>query len=218
MFLRELRKIARPHWFDILFAIKRSSGLSVTELATVMKMSYMGVKQHCDDLEKMGFLDTWRRPREEGNSGRPEKVYRLTNRANIFFPNFDNEFTTSVLAAVKDAFGGNAPGKLIISYLNNKVRYYQHHIKGSNLLERATSFAIIRNREGFLCVCENDPESAHPVHIVEYHNPLREIFEKHPAALRMELTMMEHSLGCSISRTEEQVSGLTRTVLNLREG
>ncbi|MDB4491682.1 hypothetical protein N9260_01530 [bacterium] len=217
MFLRELRKIVRPHWFDILFTIKRSSGLSVTELSKVMKMSYMGVKQHCDDLEKIGLLDTWRRPREEGSSGRPEKAYRLTPRANIFFPNFDNEFTTSILAAVKDAFGGNAPEKLIISYLNNKVRYYQHHIKGANLLERATSFAIIRNREGFLCVCENNQDSTAKVQIIEYHNPLREIFEKYPAASRTEQTMMEHSLGCSLSRKEEQISGLTRTVLTLNE-
>lgn len=215
MFLRELRKIARPHWFDILFAIKRSTGLSVTELSKVMKMSYMGVKQHCDDLEKIGLLDTWRRPREEGSSGRPEKAYRLTKRANIFFPNFENEFTSSILEAVRDAFGGNAPEKLIISYLNNKVRYYQHHIKGSNLLERATSFAIIRNREGFLCVCENDSS---PIQIIEYHNPLHAILENHPAAMRSEQTMIEHSLGCSIKRSEEEVSGLTRTIMTLQEG
>ena len=118
---------------------------------------------------------------------------------------------------MKDAFGGNAPEKLIISYLNNKVRYYQHHIKGTNLLERATSFAIIRNREGFLCVCENNQDSTAKVQIIEYHNPLREIFEKYPAASRTEQTMIEHSLGCSLSRKEEQISGLTRTVLTLNE-
>ena len=217
MFLRELRKIARPHWFDILFTIKRSTGVSVSDLAKAMKMSYMGVKQHCDDLEKMGYLDTWRKPREDGESGRPEKIYRLTKRANIFFPNFDNEFTTDLLHSVKDAFGSNAPEKLIFAYLSNKVRYYQHHIKGENLTERATSFAIIRNREGFLCVCENDPESDPPLSIVEYHNPLKEIFEKHPATLRMEQNMIEHALGCSITRKDAEVSGLTQTIIRLYE-
>ncbi len=218
MFLRELRKIARPHWFDILFTIKRSTGMSVSELAKAMKMSYMGVKQHCVDLEKMGFLDTMRRPRESGTGGgRPEKVYRLSKRANVFFPNFTNEFSLDILESVREAYGGNAPEKLIYTYLANKVRYYQHHIKGDNLIERATSFAIIRNREGFLCVCEHQPEFEPAVEIVEYHNPLREIFAKYPAAQRMEITMVERSLGCTLTRQEEEFSGLTRTVLGLYE-
>ena len=217
MFLRELRKIARPHWFDILISIKRSAGLSVSELAKIMKMSYMGVKQHCDDLKKMGYLDTWRRPKEGGGSGRPEKVYRVTKRAGIFLPDFDNEFASQLLISIKDAFGANAPEKMIFAYLSNKVRYYQHHIKGETTLERATSFAIIRNREGFLCVCENLPESDPPTRIVEYHNPLQKIFEKHPAAVRMEKNMIELSLGCSITRKEEFISGLPRSIICLYE-
>ncbi|MEM7396649.1 MAG: MarR family transcriptional regulator, partial [Verrucomicrobiota bacterium] len=66
MLLSELRKISRPHWLEILIHVKRSTGLSVSELAKALRMSYMGVKQHCQDLEKKGFLDTWRRPKEVG--------------------------------------------------------------------------------------------------------------------------------------------------------
>ena len=217
MFLRELRKIARPHWFDILFTIKRSTGLSVSELAKAMKMSYMGVKQHCVDLEKMGFLDSWRRPKEEGSgSGRPEKEYRLCKRANVFFPSFENEFTIDILESVREAYGGNAPEKLLFTYLQNKIRYYRHHIKGDNLLERATSFAIIRNREGFLCTCEHDLKFSPPIQIIEYHNPLGEIFAKYPSGLRMEQNMIENSLGCQILRSEEEIAGLTRTVIALQ--
>ncbi len=216
MFLRELRKIARPHWFDILFLIKRSTGLSVSELAKEMGMSYMGVKQHCDELENMGMLDTWRRPREEGESGRPEKAYRLTHKGNLLFPSFENEFTTSLLDSMKEAYGSNAPEKLIFAYLSNKVRYYQHHIKGDTLLERATSFAIVRNREGFLCVCSHDHEPSEPLQIIEYHNPMRAIYAKYPATARMEENMIAQVLQCSISCTHEAVSGLTRSVFTLR--
>ena len=61
MFLKTLRDIARPQVVAIFDAIKRSDGLSVTEIARELKMSYMGIKQHCLDLEKKGYLDTWRR-------------------------------------------------------------------------------------------------------------------------------------------------------------
>ena len=136
MFLRELRKIARPHWFDILFTIKRSMGLSVTDLAKVMKMSYMGVKQHCVDMEKRGILETWRRPK---TVGRPEKIYRLTPRANVFFPNFANTVTRDLLEGVREAYGSTAPEKLIYTYLAGRVQHYQQRIRGESLPDRAGS-------------------------------------------------------------------------------
>ena len=46
-------------------------------------MSYMGIKDHCLALEKDGYLDTWRRPKPVG---RPEMLYRLTDRARELFP------------------------------------------------------------------------------------------------------------------------------------
>lgn len=214
MFLRELRKIARPHWFDILFTIKRSSGLSVSKLAKTMKMSYMGVKQHCDDLEKLGYLDTWRQPRKKGSSGRPEKLYRVTARANVFFPTFDNEFTSSLLVSLKEGFGGNAPEKLVFAYLSQKGIAYRDAIEGVSLQERAVSFAAIRNREGFLCICEDHPEG---IQILEYHHPLHEIFEKHPATVRMEQSMLEMALGCSVTRKAVTLSGMTCTTIHLLE-
>ena len=81
-FFKLLRDIARPQWLDIMRHLKRSSGLSVNELAGKLGMSYMGVKQHCVELEKRGYLDTWRRPKA---IGRPEKVYRLTEKADPLF-------------------------------------------------------------------------------------------------------------------------------------
>jgi predicted ArsR family transcriptional regulator len=58
MFLRIARDIAKPQTFAILDLLKRSTGLPVKELAKAMKMSYMGVKQHCMELEKKPPLST----------------------------------------------------------------------------------------------------------------------------------------------------------------
>ena len=58
---------------EIVNALKRSRGLSVNELVDRMRMSYMGIKQHCLTLQRDGYLDTWRRPQK---MGRPEMVYR----------------------------------------------------------------------------------------------------------------------------------------------
>ena len=75
MFLKVMRDFSRPHWVDIVQAIKGSAGLSVAELSKILKMSYMGVKQHCVDLEKKGYLTTWRRPKKMGRpKGVPSKA------------------------------------------------------------------------------------------------------------------------------------------------
>lgn len=212
MNLRDLRQIARPHWYDILTAIKQSDGLSVTQLAKRLKMSYMGVKQHCVDLHKLGYLDTWRKPRGKGNGGRPEKLYRLTERGNDLFPRFDNAFTASLLTSIKESYGSTAPEKLIFAYLSEKATFYRSKVTGSTLEERLESLVRLRNREG--CLSRAEVNHDH-LCLIEYHHPLAEIFAKHPSTLRMEHQAIEDALGCRLSRQRQEVEGGHHTVLTL---
>ena len=47
--LNLLREMLHSPVLDIVQRLKHSTGMTVTELCTAMKMSYMGVKQHCVD-------------------------------------------------------------------------------------------------------------------------------------------------------------------------
>ena len=76
-----------------------------------MKMSYMGIKQHCLTLERDGYLDTWRRPQK---MGRPEMVYRLTRRTHDLFQADSNQFTLDLLQSIKEIYGPNAAGKVAV--------------------------------------------------------------------------------------------------------
>lgn len=213
MFFRELRKIARPHWFDILFRLKQSKGLSVTALAKAMKMSYMGVKQHCEDLEKLGYLETRRQPREKGGrGGRPEKRYRVTEKASVFFPNHDNELFSELMLSLRDAYGAHAPEKLILAYLSKKADFYRDHIPASDLLTRAQALVKLRQQEGHVATCEGDENS---VVILEFHHPMHAIFAKHPATVRMERQLFERVLNCRVQRSEEESHGLSHTRMEL---
>ena len=93
-----LRKLAKSQKYLILAEIKRSQGLSVSQLCERINLSYMGVKQHCVALEKDGYLDTWRRPK---GMGRPEKAYRLTLMAQEFFPSEHTNFTGEILKSLE---------------------------------------------------------------------------------------------------------------------
>src|SRR5437762_10082823 len=105
-----LAEIGRTQRLEILNSLKRSKGMSVNELVRKMKMSYMGIKQHCLTLQRDGYLDTWRRPQK---MGRPEMVYRLTRRSHDLFTSDSNQFTVELLRSIQDTSGPNAPEKLL---------------------------------------------------------------------------------------------------------
>src|SRR5437870_5207174 len=99
---RLLAEIGRTQRLKIVNALKRSRELSVNELVNRMRMSYMGIKQHCLTLQRDGYLDTWRRPQK---MGRPEIVYRLTRRAHDLFQADSNRFTLELLDSVQGITG-----------------------------------------------------------------------------------------------------------------
>lgn len=205
MFLRIARDIAKPQSFAILDLLKRSTGLPVKDLAKALKMSYMGVKQHCVELEKKGFLDTWRRP---GEVGRPEKLYRLTPKAAAFYPEAGNEMTLEILQSIQQIYGPSAPDKLLFNHFTKKTEAYLKKVKGRTVAERAASFAKIRNQEGHCSDVEYNAESG--FRIVEFHHPMKEIADVFPSIRQMETMMIQKILMADVQRVEEKASGLTK--------
>jgi predicted ArsR family transcriptional regulator len=207
MFLKSVRDIAKPQHFAIIELLKRSTGMPVAELGRALKMSYMGVKQHCLDLEKKGWLDTWRRPVP---NGRPEKLYRLTAKAQALYPEAGNEMTLELLKSIQDIYGTSAPEKLLFSYFGRKTEAYLKKIKGGSIAERTTAFAKLRNLEGYCSEAGFDP--AVGLKITEYHCPLKEIAAVFPSVKRMEEQMFNRVLMTTVHRHEEKASGLTKYV------
>ncbi len=210
MFLKILRDIAKPQWFEIIVHLKKSTGMSVAELSKVLGMSYMGVKQHCVELEKRGYLDTWRRPKKVG---RPEKAYRLTHKADLFFPQLGNDFALGMLDSLSSMQGGAAAEKILFGYFQARTDFYKKKLKGSGLLELAGSLAKVRHSEGYLSECQQCDDSS--CRIVEYHTPFGDLATKYPILVRMEEQMFERILGVPVKRNEERASALMRFVFSI---
>src|SRR5881398_3457545 len=142
-----LAEIGRTQRLEILNSLKRSKGMSVNELVRKMKMSYMGIKQHCLTLQRDGYLDTWRRPQK---MGRPEMVYRLTRRAHDLFQADSNRFTLELLDSIHGIYGPNAPEKLLYNVFEKRTQTLREKVKGATVAERAKSLARIRDTEGYM--------------------------------------------------------------------
>lgn len=205
MFLKTARAIAKPQTFAILDLLKRSEGLSVNEIAKSLKLSYMGVKQYCNELQKKGLIDTWRRPKD---LGRPELSFRLTDKASALYPEVGNELALDLLETSQQLFGANAAERLLYSWFAKRTEGYLKKIKGETVGERADSFAKLRDQEG--CCAQVEMDHANGFRVVEFHSPLKDIAARYPSVLVMEGKMFSHILGVPVERSERRVSGLVR--------
>lgn len=176
----------------------------MNELVAKMKMSYMGIKQHCLTLERDGYLDTWRRPQK---MGRPEMVYRLTQRTHDLFPCDSNELTLELLASTKEIYGPNSPEKLLYNIFERKTAKLKEKVKGDTILDRARWLAEERDQQGYMAeFIASDKDSG--AQIVECHSPILNLLDDYPIIARLEQEMIEKVLGTPVRREEARASGL----------
>ena len=201
---RLLVEIGRTQRLEILNSLKRTKGMSVNELVEKMKMSYMGIKQHCLTLQRDGYLDTWRRPQK---MGRPEMVYRLTRRSHDLYPCDSNQMTLDLLESVHEIYGPNAPEKLLYNMFQRKTAALKTKAKGQTVAERAKWLAKARDAEGHMSQFIIEEKEGGP-QILECHSPILNVLERYPIVGRLEQDMFEAALGTSVRREETRTSGL----------
>ncbi|TAE76702.1 MAG: hypothetical protein EAZ65_06605 [Verrucomicrobia bacterium] len=199
MFLPGFRDLVKEGWVKILDELKLSGGLPVPELSRRLETSYMGMKDQCDKLVALGYLERWRLPRQE--VGRPEIMYRLTAKADAVFPQAGVSLSLDLLEAARVLFGETAPERMLLNYFERlRERWMPKLIKAKSLVERATLLSSLREKEGCFGRCKYD--AARGFRIEEYHHPLQAVFAVYPGAVNLELRMMEDLLGSRIVRRE----------------
>ena len=200
---RLISEIGRTQRLEILNSLKRTRGMSVNELVGKMKMSYMGIKQHCLTLHRDGYLDTWRRPQR---MGRPEMVYRLTRRSHDLFQADSNQFTFDLLKSAQEIYGTNAPEKLLYNIFEKKTAALKTKAKGNTVTERAKWLARFRDGEGYMTQLITGDEGGPK--ILECHSPIMNLLEQYPIIARLEQDMFEAVLGTPVRREMIRNSGL----------
>jgi predicted ArsR family transcriptional regulator len=206
MLLSVFKDLVKPQWRAVLEELKLSGETSVSDLARNLGGSYMAVKTHCEELTKAGYLVRTRLPRVE--VGRPEIYYSLSTKADALFPQAGADFTMELLEGVRLMFGESAPEKLLFQYFQKQSDSLEKRMaKLRTTEEKAAKLAALRTQQGYAGFCKQDP--GEPLRIVELHNPLQRIFERYPRAATMEVRMLEHLLGCKITRRELPVGRKT---------
>lgn len=197
-----ISQIGKSQRLRILNELKRTRGLSVKALAERLKMSYMGVKQHCLDLEREHYLDTWRQSK---GVGRPELLYRLTMRSHELFPQTSNAMTIELLRSAQTLYGPAAAEKLLFLVFQRLADRYLARLKGESLEAQAKSFARLRDLDGYM---SNYRREGDTLSIVEYHTPILDLLRSFPIVERLETELFHKVLKVPVYRKEQSTGGL----------
>ncbi len=199
MLLPVFKDLIKPQWRAVLEELKLSGGLPVSELARHVDASYMAVKQHCEELKKIGYLVRSRVPRTA--VGRPEIFYSLGAKADSLFPQAGVDFTLEMLDGLKELYGESTPDKLLFQHFQKLQEKWRPLVaKAGSTAEKAHKLAHLREKEG--CCVRYQEDEEHGVLIEEFHNPLQRVFERYPRAVAMEQRMIEELLGVRVNRSE----------------
>jgi len=210
---RLIAEIGKSQRLRLVNRIKRTQGMSVNELAEALGMSYMGIKQHCVDLHKLGYLDTWRRPKSVTQVGRPEMVYRLTPKAHQLFPEATNRITLALLAEAQTLYGPSAADKLLFMVYQRKAETCLALVTAKTLEERIRQFAAIREADGYMAEVEQVEGGWQ---VIEHHSPLGDLLVAYPTLVpRLEQELYAKVLQVPVKREQTAVSGLYWCVFRL---
>lgn len=206
---RLIAEIGKSQRLRVVNRLKRTQGMSVNELSLALGMSYMGIKQHCVELQKLGYLDTWRRPKTEMQVGRPELIYRLTQKAHELFPVASNTMTLALLEEAGTLYGPAAASKLLFRVFQRKTDSYIAHVRGETLEERVRQFAALRDSDGYMSEVEPAAGGKKGWSIVEHHSPLADLLACYPALVaRLEQELFGRVLRAPVKREQTTASGL----------
>ncbi|MBV9462929.1 MAG: hypothetical protein JO317_01755 [Verrucomicrobiae bacterium] len=195
---RILKKFQKSPKYRILVALKKGGPLSVGELKGRVGLSYMGVKQHCVQLERDGVL-THKRRAHKNKMGRPELAYTLTPLAQNYFPSHDTPMTHELLQSLSSLYGRSAPEKILFTAYQKRIQNYKKRLGELGYEERVEEFCKMREKDGYLLDLEGAPHNGWQA--TEFHSPIGELLSEYPILGNFELQLYQRLLHPMVKRT-----------------
>ncbi|GGY13038.1 MarR family transcriptional regulator [Massilia dura] len=192
----------------ILFLLKTRGPKTAQQLAGMVELTSMGARRHLEAAEEKGlvaFEDVAEKV------GRPSRRWLLTDAGHARFPDRHADLTVALIDQVKALFGDEAMDRLIVSREAASEAFYRDTVGTAGALpERVAALAQARDVEGYMAEVETQPDGS--LLLVENHCPICAAARVCQNFCRSELEVFRRVLGpgCSVERTEHQLSGARR--------
>lgn len=193
----------------VLFLLKTKGAQSTAQLARLLRVTPMAVRQHLAALADEGLV---RYEDERRSVGRPARIWSLGPDAAQRFPDSHAELTVELLEAMRTAFGEEGLDRLITVRSRAVARSYRERMPGRDapLEEKISALATIRSEEGYMSEWSHEPDGSWL--LVENHCPICAAASVCQGLCRDELALFRNLLGrdVKVERSEHLLLGARR--------
>lgn len=199
----------------ILEYLKRRGPTTPGELAEVMGLTDVAIRQHLQGLEGAELVRSEKEPAR--GRGRPSMRWALTELANELFPDRHAELTLGLITAVRDTFGEEGLDQVIRRRAEEQVRQYQSRMMAHSLKGRVEALAQQRTEEGYMA--EVIVERPGCYLLVENHCPICEAATSCVRLCGAELDVFCRVLGedVRVERTAHMLAGDRRCAYRIQK-
>jgi predicted ArsR family transcriptional regulator len=194
----------------LLYALKSRGPLGTRDLAAILGITEVGVRQHLAKIQGDGLVAFDDRT---GEVGRPKRVWRLTAKGHARFPDTHGDLTVSLIDGIRSVFGAAGLDRLIELRQQQMAASYRRALEPhSDLGDRVRLLAGLRTGEGYMAEVEKQEDGSFL--LIENHCPICAAAAACQGFCRSELELFEAAFGAdvSVTRQEHLLSGARRCV------
>ncbi|WP_205370404.1 metalloregulator ArsR/SmtB family transcription factor [Thermoleptolyngbya sp. PKUAC-SCTB121] len=198
---------------QILHLLKMRGAQTAAALAEQLAISPMAVRQHLQTLKAEQWV-TYRQERRP--TGRPVKLWQLTEHSVSRFPDSHADLMLDVLRGVETVFGAEGLERVISERSRRQVQTYRAQLAGVESWQaQVRAIAHFRSQEGYMAEVLEQPDG---LLLVENHCPICAAAQTCPGLCTAELEVFRSVLGTSVvvERVEHLMQGDRRCAYRIQ--
>ncbi|GAB4149208.1 MAG: transcriptional regulator [Cyanobacteria bacterium J069] len=198
---------------QILHLLKMRGAQTAADLAASLAVSPMAVRQHLQALKTEQWV-TYRQERRP--TGRPVKLWQLTEHSVSRFPDSHADLMLDVLRGVETVFGAEGLERVISERSRRQMQTYREQLVDILTWEdQVRAIAYLRSQEGYMAEVV---ELADALLLVENHCPICVAAQTCPGLCSAELEVFRTVLGVGVSveRVEHILRGDRRCAYRIQ--
>jgi DeoR family suf operon transcriptional repressor len=198
---------------QILEALKKRGELAADELATALKLTTSGVRQHLVALTSDGLV-AHRQVRE--GPGRPRHCYHLTSAADALFPRAYSDLTNELLGYASDD-DPELVERLFERRRKRRVQDARDRLKGKDFEEKVEELAEILDEDGYLADFQPMPDGE-GFFITEHNCAILGVARRYGQACSSEIGFLREALPeATIERIQHMIAGAHSCAYEVKE-
>lgn len=196
----------RPTRLHILSLLKKNGQMTSKQVGDIIGVTSMGARQHLTAMEKDGLVDS---EFVRQKAGRPALYFKLTDKANSYFPQRYGPLAMDILKNMEDMEGRDTVEKILERRRDNLKQNYCSSISkngttSADLKERVQKLADLRDNDGYMTEME---EKEGEFLIIEHNCPIQIIAKEYNEVCQHELELFKDVLNAPVERVEHMVKG-----------